>query len=155
MWRRLREEKRAQEARERQEVKVQGEHWEEERGRTQKEDAGEKKEEENRHSMYEDSDVSNRHTAWWKRSRWIWVDGGSSMRSARGSRRIWRAARRAAAEASDEDGVGEAQRQAEEAEEEKVGKGKRERATDRETGQTAQKKHSAHRLALASNGNQQ
>ena len=39
------------------------------------------------------------------------------MRSARGRRRVWRAARRAAEEARD--GVGETQRQAEEAEGEK------------------------------------
>ena len=52
-----------QEARERQEkeVKVQGEHGEEERGWTQKECVGEKEEDESRKSAYEDNDVSNRH----------------------------------------------------------------------------------------------
>ena len=41
------------------------------------------------------------------------------MRSARGRRRVWRAARRAAEQARDEDGAGEAQRLADEAEREK------------------------------------
>ena len=44
------------------------------------------------------------------------------MRSARGRRRVWRAAKRAAEEARDGCGVGETQRRAEEAEGEKWGK---------------------------------
>ena len=125
------EERRAQEGRERQEqeVKVQGEHGEEERGWTQKECVGEK-EKERRKSTYEDNDVSNRHMARWKRS-WIRIDVGSSMRSARGRRRVWRAARRVADEARDGEGVGEAQRQSEEAEGGEIGKEK-----GRETDQT-------------------
>ena len=55
------------------------------------------------------------------------------MRSARGRRRVWRAAGRAAGEARDGDGVGEIQRQAEEAEVGEKGKAK-----GRETDQTMQ-----------------
>ena len=44
--------------------------------------------------MYEDNDVSNRHMTWWRRAWWIGIDNGSSMRTARGRRRVLRAARR-------------------------------------------------------------
>ena len=64
------EERKAQEARERQEkdIQVQEEHCGEERRWTQKECAGEKDEEECRNSTNEDNDVSNRHMTWWRRS---------------------------------------------------------------------------------------
>ena len=64
-------------------------------------------------SMHEESDVSNRHMTWRD------MDGGPHMRTARGRRRIWRAARRAAEQARDDDGVEETQSSAEEAEGEK------------------------------------
>ena len=57
---------------------------------------------------------------------------GSSMRRARGRRRVWRAARRVAEEARDRDWVGEAYRGAEEAERQN-GVTREGRATDRET----------------------
>ena len=69
------------------------------------------------------------------------------MRNARGRRRVWRAARRAAEEAQDRNGVGETRRRAEEAEGEMVKKQKR------ETNKTVQRKHSAHSPAPARNGN--
>ena len=70
-------------------------------------------------SMHEESDVSNRHMTWWRNAWWIRMDGGPHMRTARGRRRIWRAARRAAEQARDDDGVEETQSSAEEAEGEK------------------------------------
>ena len=81
---------------------MQGDHRKEERSWTQKECVGE--EEESRNSLYDDTDVSNTHMARWNRSWWIRIDGGSSMRSARGRRRVWRADRRAAEEARDAEG---------------------------------------------------
>ena len=61
------------------------------------------------------------------------------MCSARGRCRAWRAARRAAEEAPDGNGVGETQRQAEESEGEKW---------EWRKGETGQSKHSAHCLTL-------
>ena len=80
---------------------------------TQGECVEEKKE---MNSMQVESDVSNRHMTWWKNAWWIRVDGGPHMRTARGRRRIWRAARRAAEQARDDDTVEETQSFAEEAE---------------------------------------
>ena len=40
--------------------------------------------------------MSNRHMTWWHNAWWIRVDNGPHMRSARGRRRTWRAARQAA-----------------------------------------------------------
>ena len=60
-------------------------------------------------SMHEENDVSNRHMAWWKNAWWIRIDSGPHMRTARGRRRVWRAARRAAEQARDSDRVGETQ----------------------------------------------
>ena len=82
-------------------------------------------------SMHEESHVSNRHMTWWHNAWWIRVDNGPHMRSARGRRRVWRAARRAAEQARNEDGAGEVQRLAEEAEREKWER----RQTDRQTRQ--------------------
>ena len=100
---------------------------------TQGECVEEKKE---MNSMQVESDVSNRHTTWWKNAWWIRVDGGPHMRTARGRRRIWRAARMAAEQARDDDRVEETRSFAEEAEGEKWGTRKR------ETNQTTQCKHS-------------
>ena len=74
------------------------------------------KHKENDNSMHEKIHVSNRHMKQWKRAWWIRIDGGSNMRSARGRRRVWRAARRAAEQARDGDVVGETRQTAEEAE---------------------------------------
>ena len=63
-------------------------------------------------SMQEGSDVSNRHITWWKKAWWIRVNSGPHIRMARGGRRVWRAARRAAEQARGENGVGQAQREA-------------------------------------------
>ena len=83
--------------------------------------------------MHEENDVSNRHMTWWRNAWWIRVDSGPHMRTARGRRRVWRAARRAAEQARDNDGVGETQRFAEEAEGETEGRKKWEQET---TGRT-------------------
>ena len=77
----------------------------------------------------QENDVSNRHMAWWKNAWWIRVDSGPHMRTARGRRRVWRAARRAADQARDNDGVGETQSFAEEAEGETGGRKKWEQGT--------------------------
>ena len=87
------EERREQES----EVETQGGRESEEvRNRTQEECVEEKREGESRNQICEDSDVSNRHMTWWRKAWWIRIDDGSNMRSARGRRRVWRAARRAA-----------------------------------------------------------
>ena len=70
-------------------------------------------------TTHEENDVSNRHVTWWKNAWWIRVDSGPHMRTARGRRRIWRAARRAAEQVRDDDWVEETQSFAEEAEGEK------------------------------------
>ena len=66
------------------EVRAQGEREEEQR-RTQ---GVEKKS-----RTCEDKDVSSRHMRWWRTARWIRIEDGSSMRSARGRRRVRRAAK--------------------------------------------------------------
>ena len=93
--------------------------------------------------MYENDVVSNRHMRAW----WIWLDDGSSMRSVRGRRRVWRAAKRAAEEARDENWVGETQRATEEVERERV------RKEMRKTEQAEQRSHPAPYAALAANHN--
>ena len=103
--------------------------------KAQKEHEGEVKaqgrQQENANSVNEECHVSHRHLTWWHNAWWIRVDNGPHMRSARGRRRVWRAARRAAEQARDEDGAGEVQRLAEEAEREKWGR----KRTDRQTRQ--------------------
>ena len=86
-----------QEARERQEREARAlwEHEEGERRRT----PGERREEETRNRMCEDRDVSNRHMSLVELSWWIRVDDGPTLRTAKGGRRTWRAATRAAADA--------------------------------------------------------
>ena len=78
-------------------------------------------------SLHGENDVSNRHMTWWKNAWWIRVDSGPHLRTARGRRRIWRAARRAAEQARDDDRVEETQSFAEEAEGETWGRRKGER----------------------------
>ena len=143
--REAREEKRVQEAREeeakaqeeqaREERKAQGEreeieaqegHEEAEEMTTQGECVEDKKK---TNSVQEEHDVSNRHMTWWRNAWWIRVDSGPHMRTARGRRRIWRAARRAAEQARDNDGVGETQSCAEEAEGETGGRRKWDQGT--------------------------
>ena len=75
-----------------------------ERRRMREEGVGEKREEENMNRTYVDNAVSDSLTTWWRRAWWIRIDDGSSMLSARGRRRVWRAARRAAEKARDGDG---------------------------------------------------
>ena len=104
------------ERREAREVKAQEGHEGKEEMTTQKKCVEAKKE---TNSLHEESDVSNRHMTWWNNARWIRVDGGPHMRTARGRRRIWRAARRAAEQAPDDDRVEETRSLAEEAEGEK------------------------------------
>ena len=109
-----REERKAQEEREEErEIEAQEGHEEAKEVTTQEKCVEAKKE---TNSMYEESDVSNRHMAWWRNAWWIRMDSGPHMRTARGRRRIWRSARRAAEQARDNDGVGETQSFAEEAE---------------------------------------
>ena len=49
-------------------------------------------------SMHEENDVSNRHMTWWRGTWWVRMDNGPHLRTARGRRRVWRAATRAARE---------------------------------------------------------
>ena len=51
--------------------------------------------EEDVNSVHDECHVSNRHMTWWHNAWWIRVDSGPHMRSARGRRRTWRAARQA------------------------------------------------------------
>ena len=104
---------------------------EEVRNRTQEECVEEKREGEHRNQFCENSDVSNRHMTWWRKAWWIRIDDGSSMRSARGRRRVWRAARRAAELARDDDRVEETLSPAEEAKGETWGRKKREQGRNR------------------------
>ena len=61
-------------------------------------------------SLHEESHASNRHMTWWRNAWWVRVNNGPHMRTARGRRRIWRAARQAAEQACHEEWVGETQR---------------------------------------------
>ena len=80
-------------------------------------------------STHEENDVSNRHMTWWRNAWRIRVDSGPHLRTARGRRRMWRAARRAAEQARVDDRVEETQSPAEEAEGEKWRRRKGERQT--------------------------
>ena len=97
-------------------VGAQGEHAEEGEGTTREGSVEERKE---TNSMQRENEVSNRHMTWWRNAWWIRVNNGPHMRTARGRRRTWRAARRAAEQAHDDDRVEEAQSSAEEVEGEK------------------------------------
>ena len=102
----------------------------EEQAEQEKEVEAQGGQQENANSVHEECHVSNRHMTWWHNAWWIRVGNGPHMRSARKRRRVWRAARRAAEQARDEDGAGEAQRLAEEAEREKWVRRQTERQTD-------------------------
>ena len=86
---------------------------------------------ENANSLHEESHVSNRHMTWWRNAWWIRVGNGPHMQTARGRRRIWRAARRAAEQACDDGRVEEAWSPAEEADGKMWGQRKGERQTKR------------------------
>ena len=101
---------------------------------------------ENANSLHEESHVSNRHMTWWRNAWWIRVENGSHMQTARGRRRIWRAARRAAEQACDDGRVEEARSPAEEADGKTWGQRK-----GRETDQKTQRKHLALGNPFASN----
>ena len=62
---------------------------------------------EDANSMHEECHVSNRHMTWWQNAWWVRVDNGPHMRSARGRRRTWRAARQAAEQVRIGNWVGE------------------------------------------------
>ena len=98
---------------EKKEVKAQERHDREEEKRTQEKCVEAKKE---ANSIHEENDVSNGHRTWWKNAWWIRVDSEPHLRTARGRRRIWRAARRAAEQARHDGRVEETQSFAEEAE---------------------------------------
>ena len=75
------------------EVKAQGEHGE---------DAN---------SAHEESHVSNRHMTWWRNAWWVRMDNGRHLRTARGRRRVRRAATRAAREAHETEQVAVGERE--------------------------------------------
>ena len=91
-----------EERREEREVEAQEGHDGEEEMTTQETCVEAKKE---MNSMYEESDVSNRHMTWWRIAWWVRVDNGHHLRTARGRRRAWRAATRAAREARETEQV--------------------------------------------------
>ena len=102
-------------AKKKREVEAQEGHDGEEEMTTQEKCVEAKKE---ANSMHEENDVSNRHMTWGKNAWWIRVDSGPHLWTARGRRRIWPAARRAAEQARDDDRVEETRSRAEEAERE-------------------------------------
>ena len=61
--------------------------------------------------MHEEKDVSNRHMTWWRDARWVRVDNGPHLQTARGRRRVWRAATRAARETRETGIVGGGERE--------------------------------------------
>ena len=100
------EKRRAQEApeprRSEREVSAQEERTEQER-----EVEAQGGQEEDVNSVHDECHVTNRHVTWWHNAWWIRVDNGPHMRSARGRRRTWRAARQAAEQVRDGNWVGE------------------------------------------------
>ena len=71
---------------------------------------GRKEEETNdENSLHEESHASDRYMTWWRNAWWVRVNNGPHMRTARGRRKIWRAARQAAEQACQEERAGEAQ----------------------------------------------
>ena len=92
------------------EVEAQGEHESKVKaqgGHESKVKAHGGQEEEDVNSVHDESHVSNRHMTWWQNAWWVRVDNGPHMRSARGRRRTWRAARQAAEEVRIGNWVGE------------------------------------------------
>ena len=81
------------------EKEVDAQEWSEEEGK--REALGEReKEEEIVDRTCDDKDVSDRHITRWKNAWWIRVNSGPHMRSARGRRRTWRAAKQEAEQGS-------------------------------------------------------
>ena len=62
-------------------------------------------------SMHEENDVSNRHMTWWRDAWWVRMDNGPHLRTARGRRRVWRPATRAAREARETERVAGGERE--------------------------------------------
>ena len=62
-------------------------------------------------SMHEENDLSNRHMTWWRDALCVRMDNGPHLRTARDSRRVWRAATRAAREARVTERVAEGERE--------------------------------------------
>ena len=62
-------------------------------------------------SMHEENDVSNRHMTWWRDAWWVRMDNGPHLRTARGRRRVWRAATRAARETRETERVAGGERE--------------------------------------------
>ena len=89
---------------------------------------------ENANSVHEECHVSNRHMTWWHNAWWIRVDNGPHMRSARGRRRTWRAARQTAEQVSNGNRVEATWRE----EKERLKKG---RKVGRKAAQTEQRGH--------------
>ena len=115
------------------EVEAQGEHESEVKAQEEGEVKAQGEREEDSNSLHEECHVSNRHMTY--NSWWIRVDNGPHMRSARGRRRTWRAARQAAEQVRNGNWVGETRDGAEEAERQKGEKGRRESQTERQTRQ--------------------
>ena len=92
---RKREGKAQEERRGEREVKAQEGHDGEEEMATQEKSVEAKKE---MNSMHEENDVSNRHMTWWRDAWWVRMNNGPHLRTARGRRKVWRAATRAARE---------------------------------------------------------
>ena len=78
------------ERREEREVVAQELHDGEEEMATQEKCVEAKKE---ANSTHEENDVSSRHMTWWRAAWWVRMDNGPPLRTARGRRRAWRAAR--------------------------------------------------------------
>ena len=103
------EEGRAQgERREEREVEAQERHDGEEEMTTQEKCVEAKKE---ANSMHEENDVSNRHMTWWRDAWWVRMDNGAHLRTARGRRKVWRAATRAAREARETERIAGGERE--------------------------------------------
>ena len=66
---------------------------------------------EDANSVHEESHVSNRHMTWWRNAWWVRMDNGPHLRTARGRRRVWRAATRAAREAHETEQVAGGERE--------------------------------------------
>ena len=126
--RKRREERRGELRRNEREVNAQEERTEQER-----EVEAQEGQEEDVNSVRDECHVSNRHMTWWQNAWWIRVDHGPHMRSARGRRRTWRAARQAAEQVRNGNWAGETREGAEEAERQKGEKRRREPQTERQT----------------------
>ena len=91
------------------EVEAQGRHESEEKaqGGHESKVKAQGGQEEDVNSVHDQSHVSNRHMTWWQNAWWVRVDNGPHMRSAKGRRRTWRAARLAAEQVRSGNWVGE------------------------------------------------